>query len=241
MSVYYNNLTHLLDQKDISVAQFENIILIPKVRILEPTPVELVRIADYLNVSVDNLVRKSLKDFDKINEADIQFLILDVDGTLTDGGMYFTENGDLMKKYNTKDGMAIKGLTKANFQVGIISHSHQSKMVERRAEMLGIQNVYVGTENKLQILDGWLTKLNLTREQVAYIGDDINDKEIMQAVGVSACPSDAVKSIRAIADVILEQKGGHTCVREFIDEYLNETTWLLQQQKQYPVKNLKLF
>lgn len=221
MSVYYNNLTYLLDQKNISVSQFENIILIPKTLILEPTITELVKISDYFDLSIDLLLKKPLKQFNKILSADIQFLILDVDGTLTDGGMYFTESGDLMKKYNTKDGMAIKGLTKSNFQVGIISHSHQSKMVESRAKMLGIQNVYVGTESKLEILDGWLTKLNLTRQQVAYVGDDINDKEIMEAVGISACPNDAVKSIKTIADIVLEHGGGKACVREFIDEYLN--------------------
>lgn len=220
MSVYYHNLTHLLDQKGISVSQFENIILIPKVRILEPTPTELVKISDYFDISIDLLIRKPLKQFNKILEADIQLLILDVDGTLTDGGMYFTESGDMMKKYNTKDGMAIKGLVKAGFQVGIISHSHQRKMVENRAEMLGIQNVYVGSENKLEILNGWLQSLKINLNQVAYIGDDINDAEIMKAVGISACPKDAIASIKNLADIILERDGGKACVREFIDEYL---------------------
>ncbi|MDX1350585.1 MAG: HAD hydrolase family protein, partial [Putridiphycobacter sp.] len=126
-----------------------------------------------------------------------------------------------MKKYNTKDGMAIKGLVKAGFQVGIISHSHQHKMVENRATMLGIQNVYVGSENKLTILNQWLTLLNLSIKEVAYIGDDINDAEIMGAVGISACPKDAISSIKNISDIILNAKGGQACVREFIDEYLN--------------------
>ncbi|MFK8038909.1 MAG: KdsC family phosphatase [Crocinitomicaceae bacterium] len=221
MTVYYNNLTYLLDQRNISVSQFENIILIPKVRIVEPTPNELIKIADYFEISIDQLLKEQLRDLNKILSADIQFLILDVDGTMTDGGMYFTENGDMMKKYNTKDGMAIKGLTKAGFHVGIISHSHQSKMVENRANMLGIQNVYVGAESKLVILDQWLLDLKLTRKQVAFIGDDINDLEIMKSVGISACPHDAVDSVRAISDIVLVNNGGQTCVREFIDKYLN--------------------
>ncbi len=221
MSLYYNNLTHLLDQKEISISQFENIILIPKVRILEPTPPELVKISDYFDISIDSLLRKPLKNYNKILSSDIKFLILDVDGTLTDGGMYFTENGDMIKKYNTKDGMAIKGLTKSGFHVGIISHSHQSKMVENRASMLGIQHVYVGSEPKTRILDNWLEKLELKRAQVAFVGDDINDLEIMKSVGISACPNDAAKQIKNIADIILEHKGGQACVREFIDEYLN--------------------
>ena len=220
MSVYQNNISHLLKQKNLSLAQFENIIFIPETRILEPSLAELIKIANYFEMSIDLLVKKSLAQLHKLKSADIQFLILDVDGTLTDGGMYFTESGDLMKKYNTKDGMAIKGLTKAGFQVGIISHSHQSNMVETRAKMLGIQNVYVGAESKLIILDSWLKELKLNRKQVAYIGDDINDTEIMESVGLSACPRDAIKSIQTLSDIVLEREGGKACVREFIDEYL---------------------
>jgi len=220
MNNYNKNLTYLLDRKGISVSQFEYTILIPKVKILEPTPNELIRIADYFNVSIDHLVRKSLKDLNRILSQDIKFLILDVDGTMTDGGMYFTENGDQIKKYNTKDGMAIKGLVKSNFQVGIISHGYKTKLVEDRADLLGIQHVYVGRENKVTILNQWLDQQNLTIDQVAFIGDDINDIEIMEAVGLSACPNDAVDSVKAIADVILERKGGDACVREFIDLYI---------------------
>ncbi|MFD1553922.1 3-deoxy-D-manno-octulosonate 8-phosphate phosphatase [Putridiphycobacter roseus] len=222
MSVYYNNLVYLLDRKDLSVAQFENVILIPKNKILEPTPVELVKIANYLDISIDLLITRPLKNLNKVLSTDIKMIILDVDGTMTDGGMYFTENGDQMKKYNTKDGMAIKNLVKTGFQFGIISHGYKIKVVEDRAKLLGIQNLYVGKEDKLTILNQWLTELNLTLEQVAFVGDDINDIKIMEAVGLSACPKDAVKSVKAIADIILEKDGGKACVREFIDEYITK-------------------
>jgi 3-deoxy-D-manno-octulosonate 8-phosphate phosphatase (KDO 8-P phosphatase) len=151
---------------------------------------------------------------------DIKFLILDVDGTMTDGGVYVMEDGKQFKKFNAKDGMGIKMAMKAGIEVGIISHSHITKMVESRAEMLGLKYVYVGTESKLEILRQWIYKFNVTKRQVAYIGDDVNDLEIMNEVGLAACPSDAVDSIKKISDVILSKKGGEGCVREFIDQYL---------------------
>ena len=224
MNHYNRNLYYLLDQQSISISQFENIILIPKIKILEPTPTELVKIAKYFNISLDRFLKQELRDLNHILEQDIKFLILDVDGTMTDGGMYFTENGDYIKKYNTKDGMAIRALTKSGFQVGIISHGHKTNLVKDRAELLGIQHVYVGKANKVDILNEWLNTLNLNINQVAFIGDDINDKVIMDAVGLSACPNDAIKSIRASADIVLEKNGGQGCVREFIDEYIQFTS-----------------
>lgn len=151
---------------------------------------------------------------------DIKFLILDVDGTMTDGGVYVMEDGKQFKKFNAKDGMGIKMAMKAGIEVGIISHSHITTMIESRAEMLGLKYVYVGTESKLEILRRWIYKFNVTKKQVAYIGDDVNDLEIMNEVGLAACPSDAVDSIKKISDVVLSKKGGEGCVREFIDRYL---------------------
>ncbi len=150
----------------------------------------------------------------------IKLLLLDVDGTLTDAGVYFTEEGKQFKKFNARDGMGIKLALKSGIEVGIISHSHITTMVTARAEMLGITYVYVGQESKMDVLNGWMEQLRLTLDQVAYIGDDVNDLEIMQAVGVSACPSDAVAAIKAIADIQLALKGGEGCVREFIDGFL---------------------
>ena len=180
---------------------------------MEPTPNELVRISDYFDISIDTLLKIQTKSLDKVLARDIKLLILDVDGTMTDGGMYFTENGDQIKKYNTKDGMAIKNITKNGIQVGIISHGHKTKLVEDRAELLGIQKVYVGRDDKTTVLKGWCSELNIELNQVAYIGDDINDAKVMQEVGLSACPSDAVKSIKKLADIVLMRKGGHACVR----------------------------
>lgn len=156
----------------------------------------------------------------KVKLDKIKLLILDVDGVMTDGGMYVSENGDQMKRYNTQDGMGIMYLTKSNFQVGIISSGFTNNMVQKRAELLGIQNCYVGRDPKIEILKDWCKKLNLKLEEVAMIGDDINDLEIMKNVGLAVCPSNAVNSVKSICHIILSKKGGDGCVREFIDNYL---------------------
>ncbi len=155
-----------------------------------------------------------------INTKNIKLLILDVDGTLTDAGIYIMEDGTQFKRFNARDGMGMKEAMKAGIEVGIISHSAVATMVEERAHMLGLHYCYVGTEPKLSIYEKWMTKLKLKKEEVAYIGDDINDLDIMDAVGVVACPSDAVDAIKEIAHIVLKTPGGHGCVREFIDNYL---------------------
>ena len=150
----------------------------------------------------------------------IKLLVLDVDGTMTDGGVYITEKGEQFKKFNARDGMGIKLAERAGITVGIISHSLVTEMVTSRANTLGMKYFYIGQEPKLGILKNWLEELELTLDEVAYIGDDINDLEIMQAVGISVCPADAVGHIQRIADIKLSRKGGEGAVREFIDEYL---------------------
>jgi len=148
---------------------------------------------------------------------DIKFLVLDVDGTLTDGGIYISENGDEMKKFNAKDGMGIKNLLNNGIEVGFISAAISKKIVHHRAAMLGVKYCYAGSDDKLEILNTWLNELNLSYQDVAFIGDDTNDIRIMKQVGLSATPCDAVKEVQAVAHMVLEKKGGQGCVREFID------------------------
>lgn len=152
--------------------------------------------------------------------SNIKLLVIDVDGVMTDGGMYFTENGDQIKKFNTKDGMAIIALTKSNFQVAIISSGFKGEAVKTRADMLGIQFCYVGRDPKLGILEDHLKTLDLSYENVAIIGDDINDVPIMRKVGLRICPNDAMNEVKKVCDIVLNTKGGQACVREFIDNYL---------------------
>lgn len=154
--------------------------------------------------------------------AKIKLLILDVDGVMTDAGMYYTESGDQIKKYNAKDGRAIIEAQKAGLKIGIISSAFTDQMVMHRAKTLKIERVYVGEKSKLEVLDIWCKELGISHEEVAMIGDDINDFSVMDVVGVRFCPADAVQVVKHKVDVVLNLKGGEGCVREMIDNYLLE-------------------
>lgn len=171
------------------------------------------------NLDFTNMLTRPLfADKDQIKK--IKLLILDVDGVMTDAGMFFTENGDQFKKYNAKDGMAIMALSKIGVDVGIISSGFKLEMVKARADLLKIKHLYVGRDPKIDILNQWCEKLQISLDEVAIIGDDINDLSIMNKVGFSVCPSDAVLRVKQSVDLVLQTKGGRGCVREFIDFYL---------------------
>ena len=150
----------------------------------------------------------------------IKFVVCDVDGTLTDGGMYITSEGKHFKRFHAKDGMAVKMLYQNGFHVGLISHSKTTEMVTERANMLNIKHCYVGQDNKLTVLSKWIAELGIKLENVAYLGDDNNDKVVMQNVGVAVCPKDASKAIKQVAHITLNSIGGDACLREFVEEYL---------------------
>ena len=158
--------------------------------------------------------RKSMR------EQKIKLVVLDVDGVFTDGGMFYTSDGQEMKKFNVKDGMAITRAIDKGVEFGIISAASRSEVVKIRAKILGIQHVYVGKQPKIEVLESWLYKFGYGFENVAYIGDDINDVDILQRVGLSAAPADAVHQAKRAAKIILQKKGGEGCIREFIENYI---------------------
>jgi len=180
---------------------------------------DLLKLSDYFNISLDQLVKKDLELSDNKRD-DIKLLILDVDGVMTTGGMYFTEKGDEIKQFNTKDGRGIISFVKKGGQVGIISSGFKNEIIKSRAKMLGIQHVHVGTDPKEEVLEKWINELNISWSEVAFIGDDINDLNVMKKVGFTACPSDAMDEIKEISNVILNKEGGKGCVREFIGNHL---------------------
>lgn len=150
----------------------------------------------------------------------IKLLALDVDGTLTDGGIYVLESGQQFRKFNAKDGLGVKRAVAQGLTVGIISHSLADGMIIKRAEMMGVTYCYVGQAPKLDVLATWCRELAIGLKQVAYVGDDINDLAVIEAVGLSACPADATAAVIAACDVVLTKNGGEGCVREFLDGYL---------------------
>jgi len=164
---------------------------------IEPTVDELICLSEFFNYPIDRLLKEDIAEtHSKLTDFKFGLLALDVDGVLTDGGMFYTQGGDEFKKFNAKDGLAIKTLTAAGKNVAFISSGFNDNIIKERAKLLGVQYVYVGTWNKPEVLEKWCAELKITFENVAYIGDDVNDLAIMEKVGLSACPSDAVLKIR---------------------------------------------
>lgn len=184
---------------------------------MEPSLNELIRISEVFHVSIDILLKQHyfIADIESI-----KLLLLDVDGVMTDGGMYYSENGDFMKKYNAKDGLAIKRAQKTGLEIGIISSSSYHTAIFNRAEVLKVKLVHVGDGKKIDIVEKWLAERGLSFANLAYIGDDLNDLTLIRKAGLSACPSDACKEVKAAATLILPPKGGEGCVRYFIEEVL---------------------
>jgi 3-deoxy-D-manno-octulosonate 8-phosphate phosphatase (KDO 8-P phosphatase) len=151
-----------------------------------------------------------------LNWNSIKLVLLDVDGVMTEGGMFYTESGDEFKRFDTKDGMAIKHGMKSGIEFGIISSGINTQIIEHRAQMFGIERVYVGTEKKLAIAEKWLEEMNLEWQNVGYIGDDVNDIQLFDRVGICAAPSDATNPIKEASDFVLNSTGGHGCIREFM-------------------------
>lgn len=155
-------------------------------------------------------------------EYQIKLFLSDVDGTLTDAGMYYGENGEEFKKFNTHDGKGFELLRKAGIKTGIIT-SENTKIVANRAKKLKVDFLYQGLEHKgkLDVAKEICKELNISLDEVAYIGDDINCKELLQNVGLKACPSNAVEEIKNIPNIIkLSKSGGSGAVREFIENFL---------------------
>ena len=153
----------------------------------------------------------------------IKLLILDVDGTMTNGQIHVSAQGELFKSFNAKDGHGIRAAIQEGVEVAIISTSNSRDIIGARMQMLGISRYYAGPQDKLEVLQSWMQELSVDKESIAFIGDDLNDKTIMAYVGMAACPQDAVEEIKLLVDVVLSKKGGEGCVREFIDRFILST------------------
>lgn len=151
----------------------------------------------------------------------IKALVMDVDGTLSDGGIYIGQKGEVMKRFSCKDGYAIVNILPKLDIVPIILTGRNSDIVRERCKELHITRVFQGSNNKMEDLKKILANEQILLEETAYIGDDLNDYDVMQIVGVRGCPADAVKGIKEICEFISSYNGGMGAVREFI-EWLGE-------------------
>lgn len=192
----------------------------------------IVEMPEYTGVEIDeeedwivaeSLMKKFiLKDKPSIRN-DIKLFVTDVDGVLTDAGMYYSEKGDELKKFNTHDGMAFQLLREQGIKIGIVS-SENTKIVENRAKKLKVDYLYQGKAHggKLEAVKNMCKKEGIRLSQVAYIGDDINCLELLCNVGLASCPNNALKKIKSISNIIvLEKNGGDGVVREFVELILN--------------------
>ena len=152
----------------------------------------------------------------------IKYLVMDVDGTLTDGKIYMGAHGEMMKAFNIKDGCGIHDIAIPGGIIPVIITGRTSEIVKKRCGELGIQQVYQGIKNKIEQLNSIADDLS----QVAYIGDDINDLSCMipvkEAGGVVGCPADAVERVKEISDFVALHNGGDGAVRDFIEWLIKE-------------------
>jgi 3-deoxy-D-manno-octulosonate 8-phosphate phosphatase (KDO 8-P phosphatase) len=147
----------------------------------------------------------------------VRFLLTDSDGVLTDNGVYYSAEGEALKRFSIRDGMGVERLRRfAAVDVGIITGEH-SGAVERRAEKLAITELHLGVKDKPAALQAIMARLNLSLDQVAYIGDDTNDVEVMRQVGLAACPADATLFARAAAHYVCPSRGGYGAFRDFAE------------------------
>lgn len=170
-------------------------------------------------VIAEQLKYQSLKGNRK--KGDIKLFIMDCDGVLTDAGMYYTKDGDVMKKFNTKDGMGVALLKQSNIKTAIIT-GENSNAVRKRAEKLGIDDIFLGCKDKVRAAVTLSEKYNVNFDEMAFIGDDINDLELLKKVGYSFSVADAMNSVKKQVHYVTKAKGGEGAVREAIEVIIGE-------------------
>lgn len=151
----------------------------------------------------------------------IELVLLDVDGTLSDGKIYYSDKGEEYKVFDVKDGLGLRVWGKVGKKSAIIT-GRNSCIVERRAKELGITEIFMGVENKAEVVLKLKEKYSLSKEQIACIGDDYNDLPMFKESGLKFSPSNAIEAIKNRADIVLSRKGGDGAVREMIEYLMKE-------------------
>ena len=151
----------------------------------------------------------------------IKLIVMDVDGTLTDGKIYMGVNGEVMKAFDVKDGYAIVNMLPKHGIIPVIITGRHSDIVDNRAAELRIKELHQGVQNKLPKLMEVAAKYNVNQSDIAYIGDDLTDLACIELCGMSACPHDAVDEVKQRVNYVCEHDGGHGAVREFVEYILN--------------------
>ncbi|NQT76309.1 MAG: HAD hydrolase family protein [Bacteroidetes bacterium] len=163
---------------------------------------------------------------------EIKLFLTDIDGVWTDGGMYYDNEGNELKKFNTSDSAGVLFLRMMDIPLGIIS-GEDTEIVRRRAKKLGINILHMGVRNKLSVVKKICEEMNISLREVAYLGDDIIDIPVFEEVGLSAAPANSPDYVRKHADWTLEKYGGEGVFREFVERYLSERGLLDEALQRY--------
>ena len=159
----------------------------------------------------------------------ITSFVFDVDGVLTNGKILVTNEGEMYREMNTRDGFALKYALLKGFNIGIISGG-TNQGVKKRLENLGVNKVYLGIHEKDIALDDFINTYNINPEEVLYMGDDVPDMPVMEKVGVATCPQDAVPDVKRIADYVSHKNGGDGCVREIVEQVMRvQNKWMFSE------------
>ncbi len=151
-----------------------------------------------------------------------KLIITDVDGVLTDGGMYYDQTGNEWKKFNTADSAGVLLCKKLNIKVAIIT-GEKTEIVKRRAEKIKVDYFFDGVKNKVEVAESLLQTLNISFSDVAFIGDDINDINLLQMVGIAGTPNNGIEFIKSFANIVTKKNGGEGAFREFVEAVLLQT------------------
>ena len=153
----------------------------------------------------------------------IKYLVLDVDGVFTDGGVYYDENGEMAKRFDMRDGMGLEIMREHNIQV-VIMTSEDSKLVRKRMEKLKLKHLFLGAKDKYSLLENFIQTQQISRSEIAYVGDDVNDLANLCSVGWSFAPKNATNQVLPLVDVVLSKDSGNGAIRvatEFLLQYNN--------------------
>ena len=162
--------------------------------------------------------------------ADVEAIVFDVDGVMTDGGIIPLADGDFIRKYYAKDGYALAYAASRGFNIGVISGGF-GKTLESRMNRLHIKHYYLGCMDKIAAIDDFIAKTGVKRENVIYMGDDIPDLEVLRHVGIPVAPADACSEVLQAAVYVSEYKGGQGAVRDIIEQVLRvKGMWALDSK-----------
>lgn len=166
-------------------------------------------------IIIESLMKKSGLGL-HTETPEIKMFLTDCDGCLTDGGMYYSEKGDELKKFNTRDGMGFSLLKAKGIITGIVT-SENVELNKRRADKLGLDILESGCKDKMATVKELCNKYNINPQNVAYIGDDINDLEVIRTVGLGCCPADAIEDVKQVSDLVTKSCGGDGVIRDVVD------------------------